>query len=326
MKPVLPLIAVAPSGQSRLRQLGAWPRLVDARLTALKGAGLACLLLAAQLPAHAITPLVPLAALGEESMDLNELAWQRVQYGVGTLNYNLNPGCAAAGASCDAQSTLTGPAGGPAVDINVNQAPFSGAGGGSENFAELYYYVTYSGPSGAIAGNYYPVTINMSDTLDPGAGQAQAYFGFGVAQTSANGFPALATGQLGFGVGSAGDDGSMLAVTESLTDCASGRGYSSSNACMVGAGNDYNNAKALGTLHNVMMQAGTMYLVDIWVAVSPANTAASASLDPTFSAASGSFAFSPGVINAVPEPDGSALALSGLTALGLGMAAFKRRA
>jgi hypothetical protein len=290
-------------------------KMTHLRLVALLGAVIAGAAVADR--AHAGLP----NALAQESIDLNNLAWLRTQNGIGTLNYNLNPGCAAAGADCYATTTLNGPAGGPAVGIDINQI---GSGGGDANYAELYYYVAYSGPPGAIAGNPYPVTIHMSDMLNAGAGQAQAFFGFGLAQLNPDGFPSLASGVLPYGVGPAGEDGSMLSVTETLTDCASAPGYGRPNTCFIGAGSDEANAQPLTTLNNVMMNAGEVYLVDIWTTVSPANSAASAFLDPTFSAPSGSFSFSQGIAAGVPEPASWALMLAGVGMIGAGLR-FSRR-
>jgi hypothetical protein len=258
-------------------------------------------------------------ALAQETIDLDTLGGTRTLNGVGTLNYNLNPGCAAPGADCYAESTLHGPANGPAVGIDIDQF---GIGGGQANYAELYYYVEYSGPAGATPGNPYPVTIQMADALNPGNGQAQAYFGFGPAQLNPDAFPSLTTGVLGYGLGGIGSDGSVLSVTESLTDCASAAAYGRANVCFVGAGTDFSNAQPLTVLNNVMMNADEVYLVDIWTTVSPANSAASAFLDPAFSAPSGTFSYSAGI--AVPEPASWAIMLAGIGMLGAGLR-YKRR-
>ena len=162
----------------------------------------------------------------------------------------------------------------------------------------------------------------MSDALSPGAGQAQAYFGFGPAQLNPLAFPSLATGILPYGVGVPLFEGAMLSLTESLTDCASGPGYGAPNACDVGAGSDVANAQPLVTLNNVMMDADTVYLAAIWVQVSPADTAAYAYLDPTFSAPSGTFTYSPGIGSGVPESSTWAMMLLGFA----GLASFGQRA
>ena len=243
-----------------------------------------------------ITSTTPLPnALAQESMDLNVLSATAIQNGIGTLNYNSNPGCAVAGA-CYATTTLNGPAGGPAVMVNIGQQPGNGAGGGSANYAEIYYLVSYNGTG--------PVTINMSDTLNaPGAlQQAQAYFGFALASS-----PPF-SGPISYGVGYIGQDGSTggnLPIYN-VTDCVGG--------CISNVG--VNNGKPLGNIYNVNMSPGAIYLVDIWVDVAPANGVASAELDPTFTAPNGTFTFSPGVQSGVPELSTWAMLVVGFAGVG----------
>jgi len=262
----------------------------------------ACGLSATTASAQSVPSSLP-DALAQEVMDLNLLGSLSTQNGIGTLNYDLNPGCAVAGATCFAATTLSGPGGGPAVTVDINQASFSGAGGGSVNFAEIYYYVTYNGTG--------PVTIHMSDTLNAsGLAQAQAYFGFGVANT---GF----VGPLSYSLSYAGSDGSLLAPPiYSLTNCA--------GPCLQGAGF---NVGPLSNINNVSMTSGTPYLVDIWVDVQPANGPASATLDPYFTAPNGTFSFSAGVVNgvvnAVPEPSTWVMLILGFA--GIGFMAHRRK-
>ena len=238
-------------------------------------------------------------AIAQETMDLNTQSALAIQNGIGTLNYNSNPGCAAAGASCYATTTLNGPAGGPAVIVNINQ---NGTGGGNVNYAEIYYYVTYNGSG--------PVSIQMSDTLNAtGSARAQAYFGLAPANLSFS-------GPLSPGLGYIGQDGSTnnnLPLLYNLTDCVGG--------CINGVG--VNSGTPLGNINNVNMTSGLTYLVDIWVEVSPANSVASAELDPTFTAPNGSFIFSAGVQSAIPEPSTWAMMILGF--VGLGFMAYRRK-
>jgi hypothetical protein len=232
-------------------------------------------------------------ALAQESMDLNVLSATTTQNAIGTLNYNSNPGCAAAGAACYATTTLNGPAGGPAVIVNINQ---NGTGGGEANYAEIYYYVTYNGSG--------PVTIHMSDTLNAaGLARAQAYFGFAPANL---GF----SGPISYGLSYVGSDGSTDGpLLYNLTDCVGG--------CINGVGVDNaTNGHPLGNIANVNMASGVTYLVDIWVDVSPANGVASAELDPTFTAPNGTFTFSAGVQSGVPEPSTWAMMILGFASVG----------
>jgi len=231
-------------------------------------------------------------------MDLNVLSATAIRNGIGTLNYNSNPGCAAAGASCYAETTLNGPGGGPAVIVNINQ---NGTGGGEVNYAEIYYYVTYNGNS--------PVTIHMSDSLNaPGFARVQAYFGFAPANL---GF----RGPLSYGLSYAGSDGSTNGpLLYNLTDCVGG--------CINGVGvGNATNGHPLGNIYNVNMTSGLTYLVDIWVDVSPANGVASAEIDPTFTAPTGTFTFSAGVQSGVPEASTWAMLLLGFA--GIGFVAYR---
>jgi hypothetical protein len=113
-------------------------------------------------------------------------------------------------------------------------------------------------------------------------------------------------------------------VTIGLTDCASGPGYSTSNECFIGAGTDEPNAKPLTNLNTTMI-AGTYYVVEIWATVSPANTDASAFLDPRFTAASGTFTYSAGIDTGVPEPATWAMMLAGVGLAGAGLRSRRGR-
>ena len=153
-------------------------------------------------------------ALANQSFNLDHAASRN---GLGTLDYTTDPGCGAGGLECVATATLNSLTGASAVSVDIGSAA---AGGGDENYAQLYYYVQYNGSS--------PVVIHMSDSLTPAAPARtlRLYFGFGVAQLDPNGFPPLSSGILGYGVGPIGDDGSIIGgAIESLTDCASGSGY-----------------------------------------------------------------------------------------------------
>jgi MYXO-CTERM domain-containing protein len=248
--------------------------------------------------AHAVT-VVPTTLLPDavsyEYFGLNYADNVATSTAIGTLNYGGKPGCAG---NCTATTAL-GPD--PFVSLSVAELPYNGASGGFSH-AQLYYYVEYDN---SVAGSYL-VDMAAHDILPSivsgGEASAQAFLAFGRA---AQPFNALHP--------------QFLSSLVSETDCA--------NRCQQGVGN-YLSPSAFPALISVEMTANVPYLVelDVWIYADSIGTQFDASIDPTFStkATGGSFAFSPGVTSAVPEPTGSSALLAGVLGL-VAVAATRRR-
>ena len=246
-------------------------------------------LLLAGANAHAVT-VVPTTRLPDavsyEYFGLNEAANVATSTAIGTFDYGGRPGCAG---KCTATTAL-GPD--PSVSLSVAELPYNGASGGFSQ-AQLFYYVEYDNST---AGNYL-VDIAARDFLPSivpgGEASAQAYLAFGpAAQPFDPSHPRF------------------LSTVVGQTDCAS--------RCQQGVGN-YLSPSPFPAVISVEMTANVPYLVelDVWIYADSIGTQYDASIDPTFStnATGGTFAFSPGVVSAVPEPAGAGALLLGVLGL-----------
>ena len=246
--------------------------------------------------AHAVSAvpatLLP-DAVSYEYFGLNYADNVATSNAIGTLNYGGKPGCAG---NCTATTAL-GPD--PSVSLSVAELPYNGASGGFSQ-AQLFYYVEYDN---SVAGSYL-VDLAARDFLPSiapgGEASAQAYLAFGRAAQPFNPLRPQ-----------------FLSTLVSETDCAS--------RCQQGVGN-YLSPSPFPAVISVEMTANVAYLVelDVWIYADSIGTQYDAWIDPTFStkATGGSFAFSPGVASAVPEPAGAGALLAGV--LGLAAVAAKR--
>ena len=254
-------------------------------------------LLLAGANAHAVT-VVPTTLLPDavsyEYFGLNYADNVATSNVIGTFNYGGKPGCAG---NCTATTAL-GPD--PSVSLSVAELPYNGASGGFSQ-AQLFYYVEYDN---SVAGSYL-VDLAAHDFLSSiapgGEASAQAYLAFGRATQPFDPFHPH-----------------FLSTLVSETDCA--------NRCQQGVGN-YLSPGPFPAVISVEMTANVPYLVelDVWIYADSIGTQYDAWIDPTFSttATGGSFAFSPGVTSAVPEPAGASALFVGV--LGLVAVAAKRR-
>jgi hypothetical protein len=254
-------------------------------------------LLLAGANAHAVT-VVPTTRLPDavsyEYFGLNYASNVSTSNVIGTFNYGGKPGCAG---NCTATTAL-GPD--PSVSLSVAELPYNGASGGFSQ-AQLFYYVEYDN---SMAGNYL-IDLAAHDFLPSiapdGEASAQAYLAFGRAAQPFDPFHPH-----------------FLSTLVSETDCAS--------RCQQGVGN-YLSPSPFPAVISVEMTANVAYLVelDVWIYADSIGTQYDAWIDPTFStkATGGSFAFSPGVTSAVPEPAGAGALLAGV--VGLAAVAAKRR-
>lgn len=239
------------------------------------------------------TTLLP-DAMSYEYFGLNSAGNVTTSSVIGTFNYGGKPGCAG---KCTATTAL-GPD--PSVSLSVAELPYNGESGGFSQ-AQLFYYVEYDN---SVAGNYL-VDLTAHDLLPSiapgGEASAQAYLAFGRAAQPFDPFHPR-----------------FLSTLVSETDCAS--------RCQQGVGN-YLSPSPFPAVVSLEMTANVPYLVelDVWIYADSIGTQYDAWIDPTFStkATGGSFAFSPGVTSAVPEPAGAGVLLAGV--LGLAAVATERR-
>jgi hypothetical protein len=228
-------------------------------------------------------------ALSYEYFGFNFAINVQTSTSVGTLDYSGGPGC---GGVCTATTALGHS---PSVALKANEVVFEATGGGFAE-AELTYAVEYLNTPGT-----YTVALHANDNLSamPSPAQGQAYIAFGPAGPS---------------------PGTFQAIDFQDTDCV--------NGCQTGVAN-YTAPAPIPAVTSLQMVANTPYLLQMWVTISPGDTAVplSASVDPTFStsATGGRFIFSPG-ISGVPEPAAWALMLVGLAGLGAALRSRTRLA
>ena len=258
----------------------------------------AFLLAAANAHAVTVSPGTVLPdAVSYEYFGLNLASNVSTSDAIGTLDYGGQPGCAG---HCVATTVLGAD---PSVSLAVAEVPYNGASGGFSQ-ARLFYYVQYDN---SVAGTYL-VDMATHDILPSiaagGEASAQAYLAFGRAADPVDPLHPR-----------------FLSYLVSETDCA--------NRCQQGVGN-YLSPSPFPAVLSVEMVANVPYLVelDVWIYADSIGTQFDASIDPTFStsAIGGSFAFSPGVTSAVPEPAAASAFLAGLLGLMAAAARTKRLA